>query len=851
MKKFYSFLALFITFLIPLFASAQGTAQLNGSVLTINPKQMGYNVNSVRSGPDFRENEYKTTLNRLRPGNLRYPAGTIANYWDWRTGTIIQSITTGPRPYMATDVPYTIADFSKALPKGTEVVYVVNMVRPTPWTGIAWNASPTILKSEETLAKQIEDMFLAIDEFTNNGVVVTQLELGNEFYTGALGNANGAGGVYSADVDLYIAHANIIANAVHAKYPNMKIAILGDSVDEADFVKYPSGISPWTDSIYNAISNGNLNHIYAITFHWYTGPGVSLLDSDEKAMQSLSLPFGKSRAIKSTDFDKNRLGLDLWITEYANFSQAGTSNNPNNPGNGGAIQGTWINGMFMASQTLLYTMMGSEVSLLNVHGLLNNHIQWAMVEDKNTITGNGLAMSLTGRAMNGRNKAQEVKFNNIANPTFGPNNDPSLYGVKFWNTTSGALIVMNSTNEARTGVDISAVFSGTANKRLTCYSDPAPRLLDIADAETNRVNENKGLIYTYNDNAGNTVDFPPFSITVIEQDVQNLIKNGSFEDVTNEWSNLTFVQNDKRDAYSGDKSMLLNTTSQGFKGTSQRVAVSPNKEYNLQMMIRTDLTSGNGRFTLKYLDASNATIGAVVLSENTGGFQTYKSISKTFTTPAGTVNVDVTLQLANGLGSVWFDDVVLYESETVLPVTLTKFTAIKKAEGVLIQWTTAAELNNERFDLERSTDGKNFIKIAVLKGNGTTSSLHNYSFTDKNPNHGVNYYRLVQVDLDEKMTTSEIKALNFSLADDNTDFPFVIYPNPAKDKIFVNLQDQDTAQVKISIYNLQGQLIKQSRFSNNDLIQQDIQELKTGVYILRINEAITNKLIGESKFVKN
>ena len=750
-------------------ASAQGTAQYTGGVLTINPKQMGYNVNSVRSGPDFRINEYHNTINRLRPGNLRYPAGTIANYWDWRTGTIIQNITSGPRPYLTSDIPYTIADFSKALPKGTEVVYVVNMVRPTPWTGIAWNADPTILRSVATLNKQIDDMLAAIEEFANKGVIVTKLELGNEFYQGALGDAEGASGVYTGDVNLYISHANLIAKAVHTKYPNMQIAVLGDSVDEADNATYTSGISPWTDAIYTAISNGTLHYINAVTFHWYTGPGVSILNSDNKAMESLSRPFGKARHIKTTDFNKNRLGLDLWITEYANYSPAGTSNNPNNPGNGGAIQGTWVNGMFMASQTLQYTMMGSKVSLLNVHGLLNNHIQWAMAEDESTVTGNGVAMALTGRAMNGRNKAQEVKFNNIVNPTFGPNADPSLYAVKFWNSGSGALIVLNNTNQARTGVDISAVFGGTANKRLTCYNDPAPRLLNIADADTNRVNENSGLTYTYNDNVGNTVSFPPFSITVIEQEKENLIKNGSFESGSGEWSNINFVQNGKKNAYTGSRSMLLNTTTQGFKGATQKVPVTANKQYTIEMMIRTDLSAGTGRFMLKYLNASNAQIGSTVVSDNTSGFQTYKSISKTFTTPAGTVNLEVTIQNNNGLGNVWFDDVTLYAG----------------------QMTTLAAI------------GKNSSAEITLLPDGETNSA------------------------------------------------LVIYPNPAQDKIFVNLKNLGETQVKVSIYNLQGQMIKRLNFSGKELIQADIQELKTGVYILSVSDAITNKLIGESKFSKN
>ncbi|OAQ42033.1 hypothetical protein A5893_02655 [Pedobacter psychrophilus] len=188
---------------------------------------------------------------------------------------------------------------------------------------------------------------------------------------------------------------------------------------------------------------------------------------------------------------------------------------------------------------------------------------------------------------------------------------------------------------------------------------------------------------------------------------------------------------------------------------------------------------------------------------------------------------------------------------TTLPVTLTKFTATKKTEGALIQWTTASELNNDRFELERSTDGKLFSNIATVKGKGTSSALNNYSFTEKNPNNGVNYYRLVQYDLDGKISISDVVALTFDLLDNGNDFAIMIYPNPTKEKIFVNLKAAQNTQVKVAIYNLQGKLMKQLSFSEDELIQQDIQELKTGVYILRVNDANTNKLIGESKFLKN
>ncbi len=185
-----------------------------------------------------------------------------------------------------------------------------------------------------------------------------------------------------------------------------------------------------------------------------------------------------------------------------------------------------------------------------------------------------------------------------------------------------------------------------------------------------------------------------------------------------------------------------------------------------------------------------------------------------------------------------------------LPVTLSKFTAVKKLEGALIQWTTVAELNNDRFELERSTDGKSFTVITSIKGNGTTSAKNNYSYSDKFPNQGANYYRLVQYDLDGKKSISQIVALTFNFSNNGKEFTIVLYPNPSQDKIFVTLRAEENQNVKVEIYNLQGQQVRQLRFATSELIQSDIQELKTGIYILRVSDAENSKLIGESKFVK-
>jgi hypothetical protein len=75
----------------------------------------------------------------------------------------------------------------------------------------------------------------------------------------------------------------------------------------------------------------------------------------------------------------------------------------------------------------------------------------------------------------------------------------------------------------------------------------------------------------------------------------------------------------------------------------------------------------------------------------------------------------------------------------------------KKAEnGVLLSWETATEINNDYFDVEWSMDGISFEKIGQVQGAGTTAEIQLHEFLHKKPVNGNNYYRLKQVDFDEK-----------------------------------------------------------------------------------------------------
>ncbi|MDQ8005879.1 MAG: sialate O-acetylesterase [Pedobacter sp.] len=188
---------------------------------------------------------------------------------------------------------------------------------------------------------------------------------------------------------------------------------------------------------------------------------------------------------------------------------------------------------------------------------------------------------------------------------------------------------------------------------------------------------------------------------------------------------------------------------------------------------------------------------------------------------------------------------------TTLPVELLDFTATKKTNGALLQWRTASESNNAYFNIERSTDGKTFIVLGKINGAGNSSVAKSYSFTDRNPDKGANYYRLTQFDNDGKNSSSKIIALTYNVSSVGDDLEVVLYPNPAKEKIYINIKGNHQEQVKIEIFDLTGKKVSSLNFKPSNEIQQDINRLNSGVYVLRVSSVVGNKLMGSARFIKH
>ncbi|GAB3328766.1 hypothetical protein GCM10027511_38710 [Hymenobacter humi] len=159
-----------------------------------------------------------------------------------------------------------------------------------------------------------------------------------------------------------------------------------------------------------------------------------------------------------------------------------------------------------------------------------------------------------------------------------------------------------------------------------------------------------------------------------------------------------------------------------------------------------------------------------------------------------------------------------------LPVELTRFNATSQAQAVNLSWATASEKNNDRFEVQRSATGDAFQTIGTVKGQGNSSSLHDYTFVDSRPLAGQSYYRLRQVDADGTSTFSPV-----ATAQGPNNICVAVYPNPSASTVTL---PATMGAVRYRILNTLGQELLSGKAAGNDRL--DLTTLNKGTFFLEL-----------------
>jgi len=234
----------------------------------------------------------------------------------------------------------------------------------------------------------------------------------------------------------------------------------------------------------------------------------------------------------------------------------------------------------------------------------------------------------------------------------------------------------------------------------------------------------------------------------------------------------------------------------------------------------------------------NATMKMHYFTHELGGVQesdlAFYKASPTFTGDNWVEKAeDVTRDNSNNWANIsyvsGFSEWTLASKTSPLPVELLSFTAQCNNNSASINWTTATELNNSHFNVERSTDGKSWQQIAQIAGAGNSSMPINYTSAD-NQTSNASIYRLVQVDFDGKSTTYEPIFVNCT----NSNQPQIsVYPNPSNDHLTIQISDEET-QYSIALFDATGKLVMESQTINSGNLELNTATLAPGVYSLKV-----------------
>ena len=168
------------------------------------------------------------------------------------------------------------------------------------------------------------------------------------------------------------------------------------------------------------------------------------------------------------------------------------------------------------------------------------------------------------------------------------------------------------------------------------------------------------------------------------------------------------------------------------------------------------------------------------------------------------------------------------DPDCILPIYLSTFDGHNEGRENHLYWLTDQEINSSHFEVERSNNGYDFVKIGIVETDPTQS----YNFIDNTPYSGSNYYRLKMVDLDETFSHSSIIYL-----ETQNKIESKVYPNPFEDSLIYTYQSEQNEELEIQVINILGQKVFQYNVNCQtcgNYVTINTSNIPSGKYTIRI-----------------
>ena len=372
-------------------------------------------------------------------------------------------------------------------------------------------------------------------------------------------------------------------------------------------------------------------------------------------------------------------------------------------------------------------------------------------------------------------------------------------------------------NESVPSAGVTVACAAPANRTFNAL---ASQICESTSAQVRVLNSELGVIYTLRDNANTT----NLSTSLL----------GTGGDITFQSFTFTASQTVQVSALK----IPLPTCNNLLSG-SVPIAVNANPPTNNAVTSSPTVPSG-GTATV---DVANTTNGfQYQLKDNVTNANASSAVNSV--SNGSTVSLSSTPVTANSNFYVQVTDITKPTNCTsrlsasifvALPVSLLWFRAQPGAGGVNLDWATATETENDYFLVQRSPDGQAFNDIGRVAGAGNSSAVYTYRFTDPQPLAGNAYYRLKQMDLDEKFSYSKVVSVR------QTGVPlFGAAPNPFDRQLNVKVDAFNTEMANFRVCNAQGQVLldeKRAVQKGPNTVVFELPSLPAGLYLVTMASA--------------
>lgn len=410
---------------------------LTGPARTVTPGLLGLNgVNTT--GPQWNDAALDAVLKKFAPGVIRYPGGNAANYWSWQTGWFQPGQWPGEPGEPVND---TIGVFAAAV-NATAALPLFNLNTVTYDGAIGTAAQNTTM-----LAGQLDFLHAAAAQ----GLPVKMVELGNELYQN--GWSNNPPNPHDMDwakrfptAADYATQMNAWITAIHSAFPAAQVAAVG--ADAEDIPDISQRRATWNAGVLPVLKGEN-----AITLH----ENLYLYDVSPAATV-LAMPYLHFQKLKAHDLALfGSYGLPVWITEFNLVDVT--------PGQ--AFQGTWLHGLFVAEQALLF-VGDPAITYAGLNATVGNESAAIFAGSSGfgsggpktvplALTAAGTTLSVIQAAFHRATAAQPLSFS--GGPMLGTTGAPALIGERLTTASGPELVLVNLSAQPVT-LNLAAIFPG-------------------------------------------------------------------------------------------------------------------------------------------------------------------------------------------------------------------------------------------------------------------------------------------------------------------------------------------------------------------------------------------------------